>query len=119
MKTNEFLGKQRKESRTLRIGKRPKPTTPKSSHKHAYEDCLITCIEKHPIDSGKAVERCYRAQYCTVCGKITNLKFFETERSEYGCQLLHLSVKEMQERYPTLITFTVDDIWKDRFVKIE
>jgi hypothetical protein len=40
----------------------------KSKHKHRYQECLL-------IDS----RRPYRAKYCTICGKIYDVKMFEFE----------------------------------------
>ena len=46
----------------------------KSNHKHQYEDCLLVDDEKHP----------HKAEYCIICGKINNVKTFETDRLDGG-----------------------------------
>ena len=42
----------------------------KSDYKYQYEDCLLVDKENHP----------HKAEYCKICGKINNVKAFETER---------------------------------------
>lgn len=118
MKTIAFLKKQYNEPNAIHYkGKHKIP--PKANHKHTYKNCLVTCIDTDPIDTNKTVER-YRAQYCTICGKLTNLKFFENAPSEYGTRLLlNLSTSEMQKQYPHFPTFRVNSIWKDKFVHID
>lgn len=120
MKTKDFLKKQHKEPNAIHYKGKRKNSHPKANHKHVYRNCLVTCIGTDPIDTNKTVEHCYRAQYCTICGKLTNLKFFETARSEYGTRLLlSLSTSEMQKQYPDFPTFSVNSIWKDKFVQID
>lgn len=120
MKSKIFLKKQYKESRPIYKGKKPKVTIHKSDHKHVYADCLITNEEKSSLNISGFIERCYKAKYCTICGKIDGIRWLETERveGEKSCRLLSLSPQEMQERYPQLIIFSVNDIHKDKFVKI-
>lgn len=120
MKSKDFLEKQHKENRKIYKGKKPKVTVPKSDHKHVYFDCLIINKEKSSLNDSGFIERCYKAKYCTICGKIDDIKWFETERveGEKSYRLLSSRPQEMQARHPQLITFIVNDIHKDKFVKI-
>lgn len=78
----------------------------KSNHKHQYEDCLLVDEENRP----------HKAQYCKICGKINNVKVFETEREDGGFYRM-LTYDEVFHKYKSLKQFQVKDIW-DKYVTI-
>ena len=47
----------------------------KSKHKHKYVECLLINDE-----FGKP----YKAAYCKICGKVGDVKFCETEKTDHG-----------------------------------
>lgn len=75
----------------------------KSNHKHEYKDCLLIDKENKP----------HKSKYCSICGKIYDVKFFETEKSEYGYRVL--DDDEVFKKYKDLERFYVDSIW-DKYV---
>lgn len=80
----------------------------KSNHKHNYKRCLL-------VTSDDAQS----ADYCTICGKINNIKLFETERIEGSNFLKLLSREETIEKYKDLETKYVESIWSTQYVSIE
>lgn len=92
--------KRKKESNTSKSNK-------KSNHKHIYEDCLL-------IENNKYV---YKVQYCTICGKRNNTKWFDFSPLENEKFLQLLSNDEKLEKYKDLKRFEVKDIFKEKFVK--
>lgn len=72
----------------------------KSDHKHEYVDCLF--IEKTFPHKGT---------YCKLCGKIGDLSFFETTKTEDGYRLV-LEAEEVFEKYKDLEQIHVDSIWQ-------
>lgn len=78
----------------------------KSDHKHQYEDCLLVDKENHP----------HKAEYCQICGKINNVKAFETERLDGG-RFRMLTDDEVFQKYKDLEQFQVKDMW-DKNVSI-
>ena len=78
----------------------------KSYHKHKYADCLLIDNENRPT----------KAQYCTICGKISDVQFFETVRVEQGYRMLNSD--EVYQKYKDLPKFTVDSVW-DKYVSTE
>lgn len=77
----------------------------KSKHNHEYVNCLLV----------KDNDRPYKATYCKICGKIGNINFFETERTENGYFRI-LDTDEVFEKYKDLERFYIDDIWNDYVV---
>lgn len=75
----------------------------KSKHKHDYfKECLlITGENKQP----------HHATYCSICGKIENVKFFETVRED-GDYYRVLDADEVYEKYKDVEKIYVDDIWQ-------
>ena len=69
----------------------------KSKHKHQYIDCLLILKNKP-----------YKAQCCTICGKIGNLNVCETERVPGGYRLL--TNNEFYEKYNGIIKFEINSI---------
>ena len=78
----------------------------KSDHKHQYDDCLLVDEENRP----------HKAEYCVICGKINNVKAFETERIDGG-RFRMLTYDEVFQKYKSLKQFQVKDIW-DKYVTI-
>ena len=78
----------------------------KSDHKHEYADCLL-------IDNEN---RHTKAQYCTICGKINDMQFFETVRVEQGYRMLDSD--EVYQKYKDLPQFMVNSVW-DKYVSTE
>lgn len=79
----------------------------KSKHKHEYVECLlITGSDKRP----------HRSTYCKICGKIDNINFFETEKTEYGTYR-GLDADEVYEKYKDLEKIYIDSIWR-KYVSI-
>lgn len=79
----------------------------KSNHKHQYEQCLLICPN-----------HVFRASYCTLCGKVRGIKFFETE--SIGHRLLRmLTAEEMFERYSDLERFEISDLNAAKYVQIK
>lgn len=72
----------------------------KSKHRHQYKQCLL--MKEH---------RPYRATYCTICGKIDDVRFGETERMENG-MLRMLDDDEVIEKYRDLEQIEISDIWQ-------
>lgn len=87
-----------------------KERTPKANHKHIYEECLY--YEKEH-------EHYCRGEYCTVCGKIGIIHFFETVPSEkYSrCSKL-LRSDEVKEKYKHLKTFNVESLLTEKHVEL-
>ena len=73
----------------------------KSKHKHEYVDCLLI----------KDNDRPYKAKYCKICGKIGDIKFFETEQTEDGYYRV-LDTDEVFEKYKDLEIIHIEDIWQ-------
>lgn len=72
----------------------------KSKHKHEYKDCLL-------IDRSKYKHIC-KALYCTICGKIHDLRFGESVKE--GRWYRPLTNEEILEKYKDLEKIYVDDI---------
>ena len=89
--------------------KRKQSSTSKSSnkakHKHEYKECLFINKE-HP----------HRGTYCTICGKVGDIHFFESERIEGG-MYRQLDYDEVFELYKHLEQVHIDDIFQ-RFVPV-
>jgi hypothetical protein len=80
----------------------------KSNHKHKYADCLLIC-KNNP----------HKAKYCTECGKIANVKVFETKPTDgEGHYRVQLTSEEVFERYKGMKQIYVNSIW-DKFVPID
>lgn len=78
----------------------------KLDHKHQYEGCLLVDEENRP----------HKAEYCQICGKINNVKVFETERLDSG-HFRMLTDEEIFQKYKDLKLFQVKDMW-DKYVSI-
>lgn len=78
--------------------------TSRSDHKHNYDDCLLVDNENRP----------YKANYCVVCGKIKDLKFWQTVRKDDNTYL-QLDSDEVFKMFADLPTFKVVSCW-DKYV---
>lgn len=76
----------------------------KSTHAHSYAECLLVEPDGDP----------HRAKYCTICGKINDVKFMETEKTDHSTYRA-LTGNETWERYRHLPTFPVNSIF-DKYV---
>lgn len=75
----------------------------KSDHKHDYsKECLL-------IVEGNVHPK--HAVYCSICGKIKNTIFFETEKEEGGLYRV-LDSDEVYEKYKDLDHIFVKDVWQ-------
>jgi len=98
-----------KDSESPKHKKKTKSSTSKSSskskHKHEYRECLF--IERgHP----------HRGTYCSICGKIGDMHFFEVERTDDG-YYRQLDYDEVFKMYKHLDQIKIDDIFQ-KFVPI-
>lgn len=78
----------------------------KSKHKHQYKDCLLV-YEGAPR----------RATYCTICGKVGNVNFFDSVKTEKGYYRMlrsdeifrkycKLEIKEVPDFYQKYVSIT-------------
>ena len=79
----------------------------KSKHKHQYKQCLL-------LNSGRP----HRAFYCTLCGKVKNIKFFEMEPIGNGLFRM-LTTEEVLKRYSDLERFEISDLNATKYVPID
>lgn len=87
-----------------------KTRTPKSNHKHTYESCLL-------YDND--MDNCFRAEYCTICGKIGEINFLETVPSETSRHSKLLTSEEVKEKYKHLKAFVIESFITQKYVKLE
>ena len=87
--------------------KKAHKTVKKSSHKHLYKECLL--CDKDGNYS--------HATYCTECGKIGDIHFFECKRE--GRWGVMLSNEEVYEKYKHLITFEINNVCLDKYVGLK
>lgn len=80
----------------------------KFKHKHKYKQCLIMQKDKQVYD--KLITRYHLAEYCIICGKIGDIKFFESEPYGEGYARI-LTNEEVLEKHKDLEVFEVSDIW--------
>lgn len=73
----------------------------KSKHRHIYEDCLL--LEDNI--------RLHKSTYCKICGKVGEVKFFETEKTDYGAYRM-LNSEEVFEKYKSLPQIHVEHIFQ-------
>ena len=77
----------------------------KSKHKHEYIECLF-------VENGYP----HRGTYCSICGKIGDIHFFETEKTDNG-YYRQLDYDEIFDMYKHLDQVEIEDIFQ-RFVPI-
>lgn len=80
----------------------------KSNHKHEYVDCLLVT---------KNENRPYKAKYCSICGKVSDIKFFEFVPSDATYSRM-LSDDEVFEKHKDLEHIYIDEIWKLKYISI-
>ena len=73
----------------------------KSKHKHEYVDCLLIEEDRKP----------HKASYCKICGKVGDVKFFESEKTDHGTYRV-LNAEEVFEKYKDLPQMYVKDIFQ-------
>ena len=73
----------------------------KSKHKHEYVDCLLIEDDRKP----------HKASYCKICGKIGDVKFFESEKTDHGTYRV-LNAEEVFEKYKDLPQMHIKDIFQ-------
>ena len=78
----------------------------KSKHKHEYVDCLFVDKSNTP----------HKGTYCKICGKIGDLSFFESDKTENGCYRV-LDHDEVFEMYKNLEQIHIEDIFQ-RYVTL-
>ncbi len=78
----------------------------KSKHKHEYVDCLLIDEDNRP----------HKAAYCKFCGKVGNVKFCDTEKTDQGTYRM-LNSEEVFEKYENLPHMHVKDIFQ-KYVSI-
>ena len=81
----------------------------KAKHKHLYKDCLI-------LDRSSGYY--HKGEYCTLCGKLANFSMLETVKAS-GRFSRMLSKKELLDAYEDLEIKEVENIVKDRVVKVD
>lgn len=77
----------------------------KSKHKHEYTECLF-------VDHNYTPAFPRRGFYCKICGKINDVKLFETIKSERGNYYVQLSSDEVYEKYKNLEKVHISSIWQ-------
>lgn len=90
----------------------------KSKHKHIKANCLIEC---HTRDyKGRNCTRYYPTCYCEICGKVMDIKFGETEKTDKG-YYRQLSDEEVLEKHKdwNIVLATEDNIYDMRYIPIE
>lgn len=89
----------------------------KSKHKHLYEPCLLWEDDSVVGIGNVVIGGVYKAKYCTVCGKIGNVKISESVPTEIPGYNRALTTEEMLDKYKDLKVFTVNSIW-DKYVTL-
>lgn len=89
--------------------KKTKSSTSKSSNKSKYKHEYIECLfieKEHP----------HRGTYCSICGKIGDIHFFEVERLN-DVLYRQLDYDEVLEKYKHLEQVHIDNIFQ-KFVPV-
>lgn len=73
----------------------------KSKHKHEYIDCLLIDDDNKP----------HRAVYCKICGKVGDVKFCETEKTDRGTYRM-LNSEEVFEKHKNFPKIYVKDVFQ-------
>jgi len=68
----------------------------KSRHEHIYKECLFLC------QNNKFSRSIYRGTYCSICGEIGNVHFFESEQVKGRAFYRMLNSNEILEKYKNL-----------------
>ena len=97
--TEEFKHRKKKESSKSNAKK-------KTGHKHIYTPCLFV-KDNHP----------YASEYCTICGKVGETKFFQAEKIAGGYYRI-LESEEIYQRYHNLAQIYVENMFP-KYVPVE
>lgn len=89
----------------------------RSKHKHTYKPCLLHLEEEIPNinepNGRKKTDNYYYAEYCTICGRLTNEKYIEgkpwEEHSGYSVMLTN---EEIKEKYKGLEVKEIQDFFQ-------
>ena len=73
----------------------------KSKHKHEYMNCLLIDEDNRP----------HKAAYCKLCGKVSNIKFCDTEKTDRGTYRM-LKSEDVFEKYKNLPRIYIKDIFQ-------
>lgn len=79
----------------------------KSDHKHEYKKSLFRYKWISPID-GQEKTRIAIGEYCTICGRISNMKYTVTEKIDGSPMYRALSDNELIERHKNLDILNID-----------
>ena len=79
----------------------------KSKHKHVYVDCLLVEEDRKP----------HKASYCKICGKVGDVKFCETDKTDHGTYRM-LNEKEVFEKHKDLPQIHIKDIFQ-KYVPVD
>lgn len=88
--------------------KKSQKTIKKSNHRHTYKPCLLYDVNR---DSH------HKSEYCTICGKIGETKFFESAETVNGFSR-GLTQEELLQKYKDLEIKDILDLFKDKYVSI-
>lgn len=86
--------------------KKAHTTVKKSGHKHMSKECLLS--------DSKSITR---AEYCTICGKISNKFFFEMVPYKETSSRFATD-QEIKEMYNHLEIFVVEDVCRTKKIQI-
>lgn len=79
----------------------------KSKHRHEYMDCLLIENDDKP----------HKATYCKICGKIGNIKFCETEKTDHRTYRM-LGEEEIFNKYKDIPQVCVKNIFQ-KYVPVD
>jgi hypothetical protein len=103
--------------RDTKIKKAAKGGKPRADHKHEHKVILVKYLDYKVKDKkGNPTERCSLVDYCPICGRISNMHFFETVKQEDGCYLmLDSSIEAWSMRHPELDVYEGEVIggWRE------
>lgn len=80
----------------------------KSDHKHQYKGCLIRVVS-----NGHPENRVHSADYCVICGKLNNIKFFETIKTSDNHYRV-MTNSDILDMYPDRDIFDINDLFQAR-----
>ena len=79
----------------------------KSKHKHTYVPCMFSYYWIHPA-TGKRYTKYAKGEYCSICGKVNNVVFGETEKIPDSKMYRQLSDDEFYARHKDLPVMHID-----------
>lgn len=81
---------------------------PRAKHKHIYAPCLLR------VNNEKTHNWIFRARYCTICGRLSDLHGFEVNRETH----MLMSSEEVLNKYSSYPIFDVTG-YDVRFVVVD